>query len=701
MPVQLLIPETYSEQCALLRNIQSMIRLTRGNLEKLNGQFAECQHPPSMYVLEYEDLTSRLNEFQNEEHRLLERICRERYLSSEDVEQILYPSNDTGSFCKSTDDDHTTTITGNFISYANCGPTNGQASNLINGHHHPQHQHQKTPASSFNSCATCNNNAVITAGSPTLIGCSTIATNNTFASNNGPNSPPTPQSPFKSVVRVHLPNLQRSTVAARPGETVREALIKAMRRRRLSAETCDVFVTGNEYRRVSWDDDISTYEGAELLVTTREKFPISTSISHNFARKTFFTLAFCECCQRLLFHGFRCQTCGFRFHQRCAAGVPPLCNPLRVHSSNYSDLYYTHLLALNNNTACADDSFRRDVTLTCSFRSPISSASSSGSHRDQPAPAVDQRFLCDSNCASNSGPTATTSSFAARERSTSAPNVCFNAVNGPASALDEALVRQAVYAANAASQAPTSSGSNAPHLHAHPHHNQLIHPHSHPVCPGSGTGSPCGSVTCRPRARSADESAAKKVAITPQKCSHCASFNLKCANCLSNNTSKLVSYEDWEIPIEEIIMGHRIGSGSFGTVFRGHWHGPVAIKRLNVSNPNPTQLQAFKNEVGVLRKTRHVNILLFMGCVSRDRQLAIVTQWCEGSSLYKHLHVIDTKFDLFQSIDISRQTAQGMDYLHAKNIIHRDLKSNSKSSYFEMNIISCWQSQINSSPFFS
>lgn len=59
--------------------------------------------------------------------------------------------------------------------------------------------------------------------------------------------------------------------------------------------------------------------------------------------------------------------------------------------------------------------------------------------------------------------------------------------------------------------------------------------------------------------------------------------------------------ENWEIPSHEIILGPRIGSGSFGTVFKGYWHGAVAVKRLNVTNPTPTQLQAFKNEVAVLR----------------------------------------------------------------------------------------------------
>jgi pole hole protein len=58
--------------------------------------------------------------------------------------------------------------------------------------------------------------------------------------------------------------------------------------------------------------------------------------------------------------------------------------------------------------------------------------------------------------------------------------------------------------------------------------------------------------------------------------------------------------------------------------------------------------------------SRHVNILLFMGCVSKP-QLAIVTQWCEGSSLYKHLHVLETKFELLTLIETARQTAQGME----------------------------------------
>jgi len=62
------------------------------------------------------------------------------------------------------------------------------------------------------------------------------------------------------------------------------------------------------------------------------------------------------------------------------------------------------------------------------------------------------------------------------------------------------------------------------------------------------------------------------------------------------------------------------------------------------------------------RKTRHVHVLLFMGCTSKPF-LAIITQWCDGSSLYKHLHVEEVKFPMYTLIDIARQTAQGMEYV--------------------------------------
>lgn len=56
---------------------------------------------------------------------------------------------------------------------------------------------------------------------------------------------------------------------------------------------------------------------------------------------------------------------------------------------------------------------------------------------------------------------------------------------------------------------------------------------------------------------------------------------------------------EWDIPYDELKIGEPIGTGRFGTVYRGYWHGNVAIKVLNMDyylDDNKT-LEAFKLEV--------------------------------------------------------------------------------------------------------
>ena len=58
---------------------------------------------------------------------------------------------------------------------------------------------------------------------------------------------------------------------------------------------------------------------------------------------------------------------------------------------------------------------------------------------------------------------------------------------------------------------------------------------------------------------------------------------------------------------------------------------------------------------------RHANVLLFLGYVSDKKSFyAIVTQWCEASSLYSHIHVKESKFELANTIEIARQASHGM-----------------------------------------
>ncbi|XP_030831472.1 kinase suppressor of Ras 2-like isoform X1 [Strongylocentrotus purpuratus] len=139
------------------------------------------------------------------------------------------------------------------------------------------------------------------------------------------------------------------------------------------------------------------------------------------------------------------------------------------------------------------------------------------------------------------------------------------------------------------------------------------------------------------------------------------------------NSQKLLS--EWDIPFEQLEILDLIGTGRFGAVHKGKWHGDVAIKMMDIDTDDEKQLQAFKREVSYFRKTRHDFVVLFMGACMRPPHLAIVTSLCKGQTLYTHIHLRKDRFNINRTIQIATQITQGMSYLHHKGIVHKDLKS--------------------------
>ena len=84
--------------------------------------------------------------------------------------------------------------------------------------------------------------------------------------------------------------------------------------------------------------------------------------------------------------------------------------------------------------------------------------------------------------------------------------------------------------------------------------------------------------------------------------------------------------DEWSIPYENINIGECVGRGPVGEVYRGYWHGEVAIKRFSMPDASPDQINRFKEEVAILKKTRHENLALFMGASLTAPNLAIVTR---------------------------------------------------------------------------
>ncbi|XAR50731.1 Non-specific serine/threonine protein kinase [Bertholletia excelsa] len=127
-----------------------------------------------------------------------------------------------------------------------------------------------------------------------------------------------------------------------------------------------------------------------------------------------------------------------------------------------------------------------------------------------------------------------------------------------------------------------------------------------------------------------------------------------------------------------------LGSGTFGTVYHGKWRGTdVAIKRINdrcfAGKPSEQERMRddFWNEAIKLADLHHPNVVAFYGVVldGPGGSVATVTEYMVNGSLRNALQKNERNLDKRKRLLIAMDVAFGMEYLHGKNIVHFDLKS--------------------------
>ncbi|RXG56541.1 Interleukin-1 receptor-associated kinase 4 [Armadillidium vulgare] len=202
--------------------------------------------------------------------------------------------------------------------------------------------------------------------------------------------------------------------------------------------------------------------------------------------------------------------------------------------------------------------------------------------------------------------------------------------------------------------------------------------------------------------------------------SNAVGFEQDSREILSNDTFETlketnIPFIPFDLILDCIKNGCKIGEGAFGFVFKSHLlieeeKKTVAIKMLSENEAISRDLKKedlFKNEVEILSKCNHKNIIKLEGYSFRNTELGLIYSYMKNGSLYDRLSCIykfyhkNVLFEIIiiniiignnfksirndtpplswkQRLDIGKGAAEGIVYLHTNfnpPLVHRDIKS--------------------------
>ncbi|BFG29361.1 hypothetical protein CerSpe_156340 [Prunus speciosa] len=150
------------------------------------------------------------------------------------------------------------------------------------------------------------------------------------------------------------------------------------------------------------------------------------------------------------------------------------------------------------------------------------------------------------------------------------------------------------------------------------------------------------------------------------------------------------SKEDLELPMfdfdtiatatNNFSHANKLGEGGFGPVYKAKLSPEefIAVKRL--SKDSGQGIEEFKNEVTMIAKLQHWNLVKLLGCCIQGEERMLIYEYMPNKSLDCFIFDQSRKvlLDWRKRFDIIMGIARGLLYLHEDSrlrIIHRDLKS--------------------------
>ncbi|XLT40420.1 hypothetical protein HN873_071712 [Arachis hypogaea] len=142
----------------------------------------------------------------------------------------------------------------------------------------------------------------------------------------------------------------------------------------------------------------------------------------------------------------------------------------------------------------------------------------------------------------------------------------------------------------------------------------------------------------------------------------------------------IIDYKQIEKSTNNFDESKILGEGGFGCVYKARLDDNlvVAVKKLHCQTQNAER--EFENEVQLLSKIQHPNIIPLLACSINGDTRFIVYQLMQNGSLEAHLHgpTRGSALTWNMRMKIALDTARGLEYLHEHchpPVIHRDMKS--------------------------